>query len=75
MQPFSEFIDPILLGMLVMVLIFMARIAWNQDSASEKTVEVRKTVVNLLVCVAIAGVLVAGVELSEAIKYYLNFTK
>lgn len=73
MQPFSEFVDPILLGMLTMVLIFLAKIAWDQDSASEKTVEVRKTVVNLLVCVAIAGVIFAGVELSEAIKYYLNF--
>lgn len=75
MQPFSEFVDPILLGMLAMVLIILAKMAWGQDSTSEKTVEVRKTVVNLLVCVAIAGVLVAGVELSEAIKYYLNFTK
>ena len=37
--------------------------------------EVRKTVVNLLVCGAMAGVLVAGVELREAMKYYLTYLK
>ena len=74
MQPFSEFVDPILLGVLAVVLILMAKIAWKQDSGSEETVTVRKTVVNLMVCVAIAGVIWTGIELSEAIKHYLNFT-
>ena len=73
MQPFSEFVDPILLGGLVMVLILLARIAWRQDSDSKETVAVRKTVVNFLIAVAMAGVIWTGIELSEAIKYYLNF--
>ncbi len=75
MHPFSEFVDPILLGMLATVLILLAKIAWNQDEVSKETTAVRKTVVNLMVCVAIAGVIWTGIELSEAIKYYLNFTK
>lgn len=75
MQPFSEFVDPILLGMLSFVLLIMAKMAWHQDEISPETTAVRKTVVNVMVCVAIAGVIWMGIELSEAIKYYLNFTK
>ena len=74
MQPFSEFVDPVLLGLLAAVLILLAKIAWNQDAISEETTGVRKTVVNMMVCVAMAGVIWMGIELSEAIKYYLNFT-
>ncbi len=75
MQPFSEFVDPTLLGMLTAVLIVMARTAWTKDGGSEETVAVRKTVVNFLICLALAGVIWTGIELSEAIKYYLNFVK
>ncbi len=74
MQPFSEFVDPVLLGLLAVMLILLAKIAWNQDAVSKETTAVRKTVVNLMVCVALVGVIWTGIELSEAIKHYLNFT-